>query len=67
MKDTKATPGQSYLKEYYTLDQLSNELNMNIQTLRIYIKDKRLKASKIGLKYIVTRDNINTFLKAYEV
>lgn len=56
-----------YIKEYYTLEDLTKEFNMNIQTLRIYIKEGKLKASKVGVKYIITRDNINKFLKANEV
>lgn len=58
---------QSYIKEYYTLEQLTKELDMNIQTLRIYVKNGSLKASKVGVKYIVTRENINKWLKDNEV
>lgn len=56
-----------HIKEYYTLEDLTKEFNMNIQTLRIYIKEGKLKASKVGVKYIITRDNVNEFLKANEV
>lgn len=56
-----------YLKEFYTLEQLSKELNMNIQTLRKFIKEGKLTASKVGTRYIVTRDAIRQLLKATEI
>lgn len=52
-----------YIKEFYTLEQLSNELNMNIQTLRKIVKAGELKVSKIGNRYIVKRDDINKWLE----
>lgn len=56
-----------YLKEFYTLEQLSKELNMNIQTLRKFIKEGKLTASKVGTRYIVTRDAIRQLLKETEI
>lgn len=55
------------LKEFYTLEQLSKELNFNIQTLRAYIKNGELKASKVGTRYIVSREDINKWLKDNKV
>lgn len=53
-----------YIKEFYTLEQLSNELNMNIQTLRKIVKAGELKVSKIGNRYIAKRDDINKWLES---
>ena len=44
--------------DVYTLDELSEQLDMDRQTLRSYIKNGKLKASKIGNKYFVTGDDV---------
>lgn len=54
---------EAYLKEFYTLEQLSNEINMAVPSLRKFIKDGQLKAYKIGNRYMVTREDINAWLK----
>lgn len=55
-----------YVKEFYTLEQLSQELGFNVRVLREYVKKGELKASKVGTRYITTRDNINKWLKDNE-
>jgi len=51
----------------YNLKEVENLLNLNIQTIRKFIKEGKLKASKVGTRYIVTEDAIKAFLKANEV
>ena len=51
----------------YNLKQVVELLGLNIQTIRQYIKEGKLKASKIGTHYIVTDEAIKDFLKANEV
>ncbi len=51
----------------YNLKEVVNLLGLNIQTVRQYIKEGKLKASKVGTHYIVTEDAIQEFLKANEV
>lgn len=51
----------------YNLDEVVKLLGLNIQTVRIYIKEGKLKASKVGRKYMVTDEAIKEFLKATEV
>lgn len=51
----------------YNLDEVVKLLGLNIQTIRIYIKEGKLKASKVGRKYVVTDEAIKEFLKANEV
>lgn len=48
----------------YNLDEVVKLLGLNIQTVRIYIKEGKLKASKIGRKYMVTDEAIKEFLDA---
>lgn len=51
----------------YNLKEVVELLGLNIQTVRQYIKEGKLKASKVGTHYIVTEDAIKEFLKANEV
>lgn len=44
--------------DVYTLEELSEQLDMEKQTLRSYIKNGKLKASKIGNKYFVTGEDV---------
>ena len=51
----------------YNLKEVVKLLGLNIQTIRQYIKEGKLKASKIGTHYRVTDEAIKEFLKANEV
>ena len=44
--------------DVYTLEELSEQLDMEKQKLRSYIKNGKLKASKIGNKYFVTGEDV---------
>lgn len=46
----------------YDLKEVSDLLKMNIQTLRKYIKEGKLKASKVGTHYMITEEGIKEFL-----
>ena len=52
----------AYLKEFYTLEQLSTELNITVRTLREEIKSGDLKASKTGNRYVIQREDIKAWL-----
>ena len=51
----------------YDLKEVVELLGLNIQTIRKFIKEGKLKASKVGTHYMVTEDAIKEFLKANEV
>jgi excisionase family DNA binding protein len=53
--------------QVYNLKEVVKLLGLNIQTIRQYIKEGKLKASKIGTHYMVTDEAIKEFLKANEV
>lgn len=55
------------LKEFYTLEQLSKEINIAIPSLRKFIKEDELKASKLGTKYVISREDIKNWLKENRV
>lgn len=51
----------------YNLKELAELLKMNIRTLQKYVREGKLKASKVGTHYIITEDNLKKFLEAQEV
>lgn len=51
----------------YNLDEVCDLLKMNKQTIRKYIRNGKLKASKVGTHYMVTDEAIKEFLKANEI
>lgn len=46
----------------YTLKEVSEKLDIHITTLRSYVKSGKLKATKLGNKYIVSEDNYIDFV-----
>lgn len=56
-RETKA-----YLKEFYTVEQLSTELDITQQTLRELIRSGELKAGKLANKYVIQREDIKEYL-----
>jgi excisionase family DNA binding protein len=53
--------------QVYNLKEVVKLLGLNIQTIRKFIKEGKIKASKIGTHYMVTDEAIKEFLKANEV
>lgn len=51
----------------YDLNEVCEILKMNIQTIRIYIKEGKLKASKVGRKYVITEEDFKGFLESQRV
>ena len=51
----------------YDLQEVCEILMMNIQTTRIYIKEGKLKASKVGRKYVITEEDFKAFLESQRV
>ena len=50
--------------EVYTTAQAAEVLQINIQTLRKWIREGKLPASKLGSDYRVTGEDIKSFLDA---
>ena len=48
----------------YELKEVCKELNIGLQVLRIYIKQGKIKASKIGRKYVITEEAIKDFINS---
>jgi putative molybdopterin biosynthesis protein len=50
-------------KEFYTAQELADELRVNIMTIYRYIKAGRLKAYKIGREFRIDKIEFANFLK----
>lgn len=50
--------------QIYTTDQAAEVLQINIQTLRKWIREGKLPASKLGSDYRITGEDIKSFLDA---
>lgn len=51
----------------YTLKELEPILKRKAKTIKDYIKDGELEATKIGKGYIITEENVREFLENYKV
>ncbi|MDW4362510.1 helix-turn-helix domain-containing protein [Staphylococcus saprophyticus] len=50
------------MEKFYTLKEIEDNLRISNRTLRRYIKSGKLKAVKIGGKYVVSESNYNDFI-----
>ena len=57
----------AHVKEFYTLDQLAEEININKQSIRKSIRSGELTAYRVGNRYIVTRDGVLSWLEQNRV
>lgn len=49
------------MKTYYTVDQIANMLNMHPKTIQRYIREGKLKASKVGKSWRVNGHDLSIF------
>ncbi len=49
-------------KKFYNVEALSKMLSIPVETVRAYIRRNRLKAIKIGKRYLVSEENLQKFL-----
>ncbi len=48
--------------KFFTIVEVSKELNVSINTVRNYIKAGRLKSRKIGGRHMITFEDIQNFI-----
>lgn len=53
-------------EEYLALPRVAAILGYEISTIRRWIKDKRLRAVKIGSEWRVARSDLRAFIAQYE-
>lgn len=46
----------------YSVSEVSKMLDVTTHTIRSYIKQKRLKARKIGVRYMITEKDLYNFI-----
>ncbi|MGY0022852.1 helix-turn-helix domain-containing protein [Streptomyces sp. cg35] len=51
-------------RQYFSLDQVAELLGLHVRTVRGYVRDGRLKATQVGRRYRVTRDDLEAFTGA---
>lgn len=48
----------------YTVEEVAKSLDMNSRTIREYIRNGQLNASRIGRKYIINQDDYKAFVSS---
>ena len=51
-------------KNYYTVEQISDMLNMHPKTIQRYIREGRLRATKIGKSWRITGHDLSIFVES---
>ena len=51
------------LKDYYTVEQISDMLNIHPKTIQRYIREGKLHASKIGKSWRITGHDLSVFVE----
>lgn len=46
---------------YYSVDQVAGLLGLHVRTVRGYVRDGRLKATRVGRQYRITREDLEAF------
>lgn len=47
----------------YTVQEIAKKFNISPETVRGYIKKGKLKAKKMGTKYIITEESLRAYLE----
>ena len=50
--------------KFYTIPETAQALNVTAQTVRAYLKQGRLKGTRIGRPILITENNLREFLQA---
>jgi excisionase family DNA binding protein len=53
-------------KQFYNVEALSKMLFIPVETVRLYIRRGRIKGLKIGKRYLVSEENLQSFLDGGE-
>jgi len=52
------------IKDYYTVEQISDMLNIHPKTIQRYIREGRLRAAKIGKSWRITGHDLSVFVES---
>ena len=56
-------PRKAILDQYLTLQDVADQLQLDVQTIRRYVREKRLTAVKFGKGYRVSTDDLQLFIE----
>jgi excisionase family DNA binding protein len=51
-------------QELYSVEQVAEQLGLHVRTIRNYVRDGRLKATRIGKQYRISREDLEEFTGA---
>jgi excisionase family DNA binding protein len=51
-------------QHYYSAEQVADLLGLHVRTVRTYVRDGRLKATRVGKQYRITREDLAAFTGA---
>jgi excisionase family DNA binding protein len=54
-------PANETPQELYSVDQVAERLGLHVRTVRAYVRDGRLKATRIGKQYRIGRADLEAF------
>jgi len=49
------------MSEFFSAEQVANQLGLHVRTVRSYVRDGRLKAVRIGKQYRIAREDLEAF------
>jgi len=49
--------------KFYTIEEISNFLDMSSQTIRKFLREKKMKGKKIGRRWHILGKNVINFVK----
>ncbi len=47
----------------YDLEELSEKLQVNVRSLRRWIREGKIKAKKLGVKYYISEQSLNEYFE----
>lgn len=53
--------GQGAVREFYSVEQVAGLLDLHVKTVRGYVRDGRLKATRVGKQYRIAREDLEAF------
>ena len=57
----QSPPANAVAQELYSVDQVAERLRLHVRTVRNYVRDGRLKATRIGKQYRIARADLEAF------
>ncbi|WP_232788730.1 helix-turn-helix domain-containing protein [Streptomyces odonnellii] len=53
--------GQAAVREFYSVEQVAGLLDLHVKTVRGYVRDGRLRATRVGKQYRIAREDLEAF------